>query len=80
VHLLSEFVGVLKVAGCGRIYQEKCRGKSKHRPELERIIEALRVDVVAQSLDRLWCSLKDLIGLLNDLNLKIFSLSALMKI
>ena len=57
----------LEAAGCERIYQEKYSGKSKHRPELERMIEALRADdvVVVQRLDRLGRSLKDLIELLD---------------
>ena len=63
----SAQLDALKAAGCERIYQEKCSGKSKHRPELERMIDALRADdvVVVQRLDRLGRSLKDLIELLD---------------
>lgn len=54
-------------AGCERIYQERFSGKSKKRPELERMIDALRDGdiVVVQRLDRLGRSLKDLIELLD---------------
>lgn len=57
----------LEAAGCKRIYQEKCSGRSKHRPELDRMIDTLRVGdvVVVQRLDRLGRSLKDLIELLD---------------
>lgn len=57
----------LESAGCERIYIEKCSGKSKQRPELERMIDALREGdiVVVQRLDRLGRSLKDLIELLD---------------
>lgn len=57
----------LKEAGCERIYQEKCSGKLRQRPELERMIDALREGdiVVVQRLDRLGRSLKDLIELLD---------------
>lgn len=58
----------LKSVGCERIYIEKCSGKSKQRPELERMIDTLREDdiVVVQRLDRLGRSLKDLIELLDS--------------
>ncbi len=57
----------LESAGCERIYIEKCSGKSKQRPELERMIDALREGdiVVVQRLDRLGRNLKDLIELLD---------------
>lgn len=57
----------LERAGCERIYQESFSGKSKTRPELERMIDALRDGdiVVVQRLDRLGRSLKDLIELLD---------------
>ncbi len=57
----------LEGAGCERIYQEKCSGRSKQRPELERMIDNLRSGdiVVVQRLDRLGRSLKDLIELLD---------------
>lgn len=51
----SAQLDALKTAGCDRIYQEKYSGKSKERPELERMIDSLRADdvVVVQRLDRL---------------------------
>lgn len=57
----------LSNAGCQRIFNEKLSGKSKHRPELERMIDSLRTGdtVVVQRLDRLGRSLKDLIELLD---------------
>ncbi|MFA0406152.1 recombinase family protein [Vibrio sp. 10N.222.52.C12] len=60
-------IDALESAGCERIYIEKCSGKSKQRPELERMIDVLREGdiVVVQRLDRLGRSLKDLIELLD---------------
>lgn len=57
----------LNKAGCERIFSEKFSGKSKQRPELERMIDSLRAGdiVVVQRLDRLGRSLKDLIELLD---------------
>ena len=57
----------LNSAGCERVYRESYSGKSKNRPELERMIDALREGdiVVVQRLDRLGRSLKDLIELLD---------------
>ena len=61
-------VDAFKAAGCERIYKEKCSGKSKLRPELERMIDTLRIGdvVVVQRLYRLGRSLKDLIELLDS--------------
>tara|TARA_Y100000588_G_scaffold197605_1_gene211496 strand:- start:170 stop:745 length:576 start_codon:yes stop_codon:yes gene_type:complete len=63
----SAQLDALKAAGCERIYKEKCSGRSKQRPELERMIDTLRAEdvVVVQRLDRLGRSLKDLIELLD---------------
>jgi len=57
----------LKSAGCEQIYQEKISGKSKARPELEKMITQLRKGdtVVVWKLDRLGRSLKDLIELVS---------------
>ncbi len=57
----------LKGAGCERVYRESYSGKSKNRPELERMMDTLREGdiVVVQRLDRLGRSLKDLIELLD---------------
>lgn len=50
-----------------KLYIEKCSGKSKNRPQLERMIDGLRKDdiIIVQRLDRLGRSLKDLIELLD---------------
>ncbi|MDB2330948.1 recombinase family protein [Alteromonas sp.] len=55
-------------AGCERIYEESVSGKTKERPELTSMINALRSGdiVVVQRLDRLGRSLKDLIDLLDS--------------
>jgi DNA invertase Pin-like site-specific DNA recombinase len=57
----------LNAASCEKLYIEKCSGKSKNRPQLERMIDALLKDdiIVVQRLDRLGRSLKDLIELLD---------------
>ncbi|MBU3021401.1 recombinase family protein [Aestuariibacter sp. A3R04] len=67
-NLDSAQLDVLQEAGCERIYQEKGSGKSRLRPELERMTDSLRAadTVVVQRLDRLGRSLKDLIELLDD--------------
>ncbi|GAA4316502.1 recombinase family protein [Nibribacter koreensis] len=54
--------------GCGQIYMEKKSGKSKDRPELERMISQLRPGdtVVVWKLDRLGRSLRDLIDLVAE--------------
>ncbi|MEQ5806289.1 recombinase family protein [Alteromonas sp. NFXS44] len=64
----SAQLDALQEAGCERIYQEKSSGKSRLRPELERMTDSLRAGdtVVVQRLDRLDRSLKDLIELLDD--------------
>ena len=60
-------IDALNEAGCERVYRESFSGKSKNRPELERMIDALREGdiVIVQRLDRLGRSLKDLIELLD---------------
>lgn len=49
----------LTQAGCGQVYKEKKSGKSKERPELEKLIKQLRAGdtVVVWKLDRLGRSL-----------------------
>jgi len=58
----------LKKFECERVFIEKCSGKSKKRPELERMMDTLREGdvVIVQRLDRLGRSLKDLIELLDN--------------
>ncbi|CAM4308676.1 recombinase family protein [Pseudoalteromonas maricaloris] len=59
----------LSSVGCERIYIDRVSGKSRERPELTKMLEALRQDdvVIVQRLDRLGRSLKDLISLLDQL-------------
>jgi DNA invertase Pin-like site-specific DNA recombinase len=63
----SSQIDALEEAGCERIYREKYSGKTKQRPELERMNDALRSEdvVIVQRLDRLGRSLKELIELLD---------------
>ncbi|QDP01564.1 recombinase family protein [Thalassotalea sp. PS06] len=65
-------IDALEVAGCKRIYREKYSGKLKSRPELERMLDALRSGdiVVVQRLDRLGRSVKDLIELIESFKQK----------
>lgn len=65
-------IDALEAAGCTRVYREKYSGKSRTRPELERMIDTLRDGdiVVVQRLDRLGRSLKDLIELLDTIKSK----------
>jgi len=57
----------LEKSGCERIYSENISASKKNRPELERMLDALRDGdtVVVWRLDRLGRSLKDLIELLD---------------
>ena len=57
----------LKSNGCETVYKEKVSGKSKSRPQLEKMIDQLRSGdvVVVWKLDRLGRSLKDLIDLVS---------------
>ena len=58
----------LKSYGCETVYKEKMSGKSKTRPQLEKMIDQLRKGdvVVVWKLDRLGRSLKDLIELVSS--------------
>ena len=55
----------LEKAGCERIYQEHASGKNTERPELSRMLDALREGdaVVVYKLDRISRSVQDLEGL-----------------
>jgi DNA invertase Pin-like site-specific DNA recombinase len=55
----------LNQAGCGRIYQEKISGLKRERPELQKLLDQLRVDdiVVVWKLDRLARSTQHLLEL-----------------
>ena len=60
----------LKKNGCERIYQEKVTGTKKERPELNRMLEALRKGdtVLVCELTRLSRSTKDLFELVERIN------------
>ena len=60
----------LKAQGCERIYQEKMTGTKANRPELEKMLEALRPGdtLVTDSFSRLSRSTKDLLELVEKLN------------
>ena len=60
----------LKKNGCERIYQEKVTGTRKERPELNRMLEALRKGdtVLVCELTRLSRSTKDLFELVERIN------------
>ena len=60
---LDAQIDALKEAGAEKIFQEKVTGKSRRRPELEKLLEHLRKSdvVVVTKYDRLARSLRDLI-------------------
>ncbi len=62
---LDAQLDALKEVGAQRIFQEKRTGKSRQRPELERLLEQLREGdvIVVAKYDRLARSLRDLIDL-----------------
>jgi len=67
-------------AGCQKVYSENCSGKSKERPQLEKLLDTLRAGdvVVVWRLDRLGRSLKDLIEIVEgfkEKNVQFISLS-----
>lgn len=59
----------LKAAGAKRVFQEKRTGKSRQRPELERLLDQLRAGdvLVVAKYDRLARSLRDLIDLVETI-------------
>lgn len=59
----------LRQAGCSTIYEEAANGKSSARPELEQCRKALRSGdtLVVWRLDRLGCSLPNLVQIVADL-------------
>ena len=67
---LDRQIDQLTDAGCKRIYQEKASGASKERPELDRMIDALREGdvVVVTELSRLGRTVKGLIELVEKLH------------
>lgn len=62
---LDRQIDQLKAAGCEKIYQEKVTGKTKSRPELDKMLDHLRKDdtVVVIKLDRIGRNTKHLIEL-----------------
>ncbi len=62
-------LGVLKEAGCVRIFQEKISGAKRNRPELQRLIDQLRPDdiVLVWKLDRLARSTQNLLELADQI-------------
>lgn len=62
----------LSAYGCERIYQEKCTGSKKERPELDRLLDNIRTGdiIVISELTRLSRSTKDLIQLVDVLDQK----------
>src|SRR6516162_6768414 len=64
-------VAALKAAGCERIYREKASGGRWDRPELHRLLDQVRAGdtLVVWKLDRLSRSLKDLLTILERIDL-----------
>lgn len=62
-------IDALKAAGCERIYEESTSGANRERPELVKCLDALRDGdtLTVWRLDRLGRSLKDLVGIVSDL-------------
>ena len=62
-------LAALKRAGCKRIFTDKASGAHVARPELAKCLKALNAGdtLIVWKLDRLGRSLRDLIGLLDDL-------------
>lgn len=65
-------IDALKAAGVEKIFQEKKTGKSRQRPELEKLLEQLRSGdvIVVTKYDRLARSLRDLIDLVETIREK----------
>lgn len=76
---LSLQLDALEKIGCTEIYQEKTTGSTKERPQLQKMIEQLREGdiIVVWKLDRLARSLKDLVGLVNEIQGKGSGLQSL---
>ena len=66
-------------AGCERIYQEAVSGSNRERPELAKCLDALRRGdtLTVWRLDRLGRSLKDLVGMVSDLEARGVAFSSL---
>lgn len=59
----------LKKAGCTKIFREKVSGTSRHRPELQRLLDQLRAGdtVVVWKLDRIARSTRDLLATMDTI-------------
>ena len=66
---LDAQLDALKAAGAEKIFKEKLTGKSKNRPQLEKLLEHLRTGdvVMVTKYDRLARSLKDLINIVESI-------------
>ena len=69
----------LTAQGCERIYQEKMTGTKEHRPELDKMLDAMRKGdiLVVESFSRLSRSTKDLLAMvdkLQDMGVSLVSL------
>lgn len=62
---LDRQIDALKDAGCEKIFAEKASGRSKNRPELQRMLEYMRQgdQVIVVKLDRIGRNTKNLIEL-----------------
>lgn len=67
---LSRQLDQLKAAGCERIYEELISGKTKDRPELLRMLDALRPGdiIVTSELTRLGRSVRDLFDIVDSIH------------
>jgi DNA invertase Pin-like site-specific DNA recombinase len=67
---LSAQLDALKKAKCTTVYREKASGKTAERPQLARMLKALRPGdcVVVTKIDRLGRGLRDLVNILHDLD------------
>ena len=66
---LDRQIDQLRAAGCERIYQEKITGTRRERPELDKMIDALREGdtIIISELTRLSRSVKDLFSLVEQI-------------
>jgi DNA invertase Pin-like site-specific DNA recombinase len=60
----------LKKAGCQKIFREKVSGVTRHRPELQRVLDQVRFGdtIIVWKLDRLARSTRDLLNTMETLN------------
>ena len=69
---LDRQIDILKQAGCDRIYEEKVSGIKKERPELNKILDQIRMGdvIIISDLTRLSRSVKDLFSLVEQIEEK----------